>query len=108
VPGWSSRYSWVSSWTLSGGLGEARIGGIGGVLVPRRTESAEDFAADRTGFIETGVLSTTIDTGRRGGVAASYDRPLKAYLRTALVSTSVAGAVMEESANWASLCLFFA
>jgi len=39
VPGRSSRYSWVSSWTLRGSLGEACIGGIRNVLVPRRTES---------------------------------------------------------------------
>jgi len=108
VPGWSGRYSWVNSWTLRGGLGEARIGGIGNVLVPRSTESGEDFAADGTGAIERGVLTTTVDTGRGGGVAASHDRLLKAPFWTALVITSVGGAVMEESADWASLCLFFA
>ena len=108
VPGCSSRYSWVNSWTLRGGLGEARLGGIGNVLVPRRTECGEDFAADGTGGIERDVLTTTVDTERGGGVAASHDRLLKAPFRTALVSTSVGRAVMEESADWASLCLFFA
>ena len=62
VPGWSGRYSWVSSWTLSGGLVEAYIGVIGNVLVPRRTEGAEDFAADGTGAIERGGLTTTVNT----------------------------------------------
>jgi len=52
LPGWSGRYSWVNSWTLRGGLGGAHIGGIGNVLVPRRTESAEDFAADGPSAIE--------------------------------------------------------
>jgi len=108
VPGWSGRHSWVSSWALRGGLREARVGGIGNVLVPRRTEGGEDFAADGTGSIERGVLPTTVDTERRGGVAASNDRLLKAPFRTALVSTSVSGAVMEESADRAGLCLFFA
>jgi len=82
--------------------------GIGNVLVSRRTESREDFAADETGSIERGVLTTTVDTERGGGVAASHNRLLKAPFRTALVSTSVGGAVMEESADWTRLCLFLA
>ena len=80
VPGWGGRHSWVSSWALRGGLGEARIGGIGNVLVPRGTERGEDFAADGTGAIKRGVQSTTVDTQRRGGIAASHDRLLKAHL----------------------------
>jgi len=108
VPVWGSWYCWGSSWTLRGGLGEAHIGGIGNALVPRSTESREDFAADGTGAIERGVLTTPVDTERRGGIAASHDRLLAASFRTALVSTSVGGAVMKESADWASLCLFFA
>jgi len=107
VPGWGGRYSWVNSWTLRGGLGVAHIGGIGNVLVPRRTESGEDFAADRTGAIDRGVLTTRVDTERRGGVAASHDRLHKAPFRTALISTSVGGLMIEESADRTSLCLFF-
>jgi len=71
-------------------------------------ESEENFAADGTGAIERGVLTTTVDTERGGGVAASHDRPLKAPFQIDLVSTSVGGAVMEESADRASLCVFFA
>ena len=108
VPGWSSRYCWVSSWTLRGGLGEACIGGIRNVLVPNRTEGGEDFRADGTGAIERGLLTTIVNPERRGGIAASHDRLLKAAFRIALVSTSVGGTVMEESADRASLCLFFA
>jgi len=108
VPGWSGRYSRVNGWPLRGGLGGARIGGIRNVLIPRRTESAEDFAADGTGSIERGMLTTTVDTERGGGVAASHNRLLKAPFWTALVSTSVDGAVMQESADRASLCLFLA
>jgi len=108
VPRWSSQDSMVSSWTLRGGLGEVRFRGIGNVLFPRRTESGEDFTADGTGAIERGVLTTPVDTMRRGGVAASHDRLLKAPIWTALVSTSVGGTVMEESADRASFCLFFA
>ena len=78
VPGWRGRYSWVDSWTLRGGLGVAHVGGIWNVLVPRRMESGEDFAADGTGAIERGVLTTTVDTERREAVAASHDRLLKA------------------------------
>ena len=108
MPGWSGRYSWVNSWTLRAGLGEARIRGLGNVLVTRRTESREDFAADGTGASERGLLTTTVNTERGEGVAASQDRLLKAPFRTALVSISVGGAVMEESADRASLYLFFA
>jgi len=108
VPGWSGRHSWVSSWALRGGLREAPGGGIGNVSVPRRTEGGEDFTADGPGAIERGLLPTTVDTERRGGVAAFHDRLLNAPFRTALVSTSVGGAVMEESADREGLCLFFA
>jgi len=108
VPGWSGRYSRVNGWTLRGGLRRARIEGLRNVLVPRRTESGEDFVADGTGSIERGKLTTTGDTERGGGVAASHNRLLKAPFRTAKVSTSVGGAVMEESADRASLCLFLA
>ena len=73
VSGWSGRYSWVNSWTLRSGLGGAHIGGIRNVLVPRRVESGEDFAADGTGAIERGMLTTTVDTERGGGVAATHD-----------------------------------
>ena len=106
VSGWSSRYGWVNSWTLRGVLGEAHLGGIGNVLVPRRTESGEDFAADGTGAIKRGMLPTTVDTERGGGIAATHNRLLKAPFRAALVSTSVGGAGMEESADRAGLCLF--
>jgi len=108
VPGWSGRYSWVNSRTLGGGLGGAHIWGIGNVLVPRRTECGEDFAADGTGAIKRGVLTTTVYTERRGGVAAPHDRVLKAPFRTALIGASVGGAMMDESADRANLCLFFA
>jgi len=108
VLGWSSCYRWGSFWTLRGDLREACIGGFGNVLVPRRTESGEDFGADRTGAIEGGVLTTTVDTARRGGIAGSHYKLLKASFRTAWVSTSVGRMVMEESADQASLCLFFA
>jgi len=89
-------------------LREAHIRGVRNVLVPGRTESGEDFAADGASAIKGGMLATTVDTKRRGGIAASYDRLLKASFRTALVSTSVGRPVMEESADRASLCLFFA
>jgi len=108
VPGWCSWYIRRSGWTLWGGLRKARIGGIGNVLVPGRTERGEDFAVHGTGAIEGGVLAITVDAERRGGIAASYDRLLKASFRTALVSTSVGRAVIEESADRAGLCLFFA
>jgi len=108
VPGWSGWYSWVNSWTLRGGLGVAHIWGVGNVLVPRRMESGEDFVADGTEAIEQGVLTTTVDTERRGGLAGSRHRLLKALFRTALINTSVGGVIMEESADPASLCLFFA
>ena len=64
VSGWSGRNSWVNSWTLRGVLGEAHYRGIGNVLVPRRTESGEDFVADGTGTIKRGMLPTTVDTER--------------------------------------------
>ena len=108
VSGWGSRHNWRSSWTLRGGLREARIRGVGNLLVPRRTERGEDFAADRTCAIEGGVLATTVDAERWGGIAASYDRLLKASFRRALVSASVGRTVMEESADRARLCLLFA
>jgi len=63
----------VNRWTLRGGLGRAHLGGIGNVLVPRRMESRGDFAADGTGAIEKGVVTTTVDTERGGGVAATHD-----------------------------------
>ena len=87
---------------------EACIGGIGNVLVTRRTESGEDFAADGRGAIEGGVLTTTVDTERGGAIAASYDILLNSSFRTALVSTSVGRTLMEEGADWAGLSLFFA
>ena len=104
---WSGRYNWVNSWTLRGVLGEAHIGGIGNVLVPRRTESGYHLAADESGAIKRGMLPTTVDTERGGGVAATHNRLLKAPYRAALVSTSVCGAVMEESTDRAGLFLFF-
>ena len=87
---------------------EARIGGVGNILVPGRTESGEGFTADGTGAIKGGVLATTVDAERGGGIAASYDRLLKASFRAALVGASVGRTVMEDSADRASLCLFFA
>ena len=63
----------MNSWTLRGGLGGAHIGGIGNVLVPRRTDSGEDFTVDGTGAIARGMLTTTVDTERGGGVAATND-----------------------------------
>ena len=108
VPGWSGRYGWVNSRALGGSLGGAHIGGIGNVLVPRRMECGEDFAADGTGAIKRGVLTTTVDPERRGGVAAPHDRLLKAPFRTALIGASVGRAMMEESADRSSLCLFIA
>jgi len=108
LPRRSGLYGWGSSWTLRGGLRKACIGGIGYVLVPRWTERGEDFATDRTRPIEGGVLTTTVDADRGGSIAASYYRFLKASFQTALVRTSVSGTVVEESADWAGLCLFFA
>jgi len=108
VHGWHSRQVWRSNCTLRGGLWKARIGGIGNAVVPGRTESGEDFWADRPGAIKGGELATTVDAERMGAIAASHDRLLKAPFRPALISTSVGGAMMEESANWARLCLFFA
>jgi len=89
-------------------LRKARIGGIGNILFHGKTNSGEDFAADWTGAIKGGVLATTVDAERSAGIAATYDRLLKPSFRTALVSTSVGRTVMEESADWASLYLFFA
>jgi len=108
VPGWSGRYGWVNSRTLRGGLGGAHIGGIGNVLVPRRMECGEDFVVDGTGAIKRGVLTTTVDAERRGGIAASHDRLLKAPFQIALIVASVGGVMVEESADRASLCLFLA
>jgi len=108
VPGRRSRQVRRSIWTLRGGLRNPHIGGIASVFVPQRTEGGEDFAADGTGAIERGMLATTVDAERRGGIAASFDLLLKASFQTALVSTSVGGTVMEGSADRASLCLFFA
>jgi len=105
---WGGRHSWGSSWTLRGGLRDARIRGVGNILVPGRTESGEDFVADGTGAIEGGVLATTVDAERGGGPAASYDRLLKASFWTALVSASVGRTVMEESADRTSLSFLFA
>jgi len=62
MPGRSGGYSRVKGLTLRGGLGGARIGGIRNVLIPTRMESGEDFAADGTGSIERGMLTTTVDT----------------------------------------------
>ena len=108
MSGWRSRHDLRSSWTLRGGLREARIGGVGNLLVPGRTESGEDFAADGTGAIKGGVLATTVDAEGGGSIAASYDRLLNASFRTALVSASVGRTVMEESADRAGLCHHFA
>jgi len=106
----SGRHGWGSSGTLRGCLKEARVGGgrIGYVLVPRRTEKGEDFTTDRTGNIERGRLTAAVDTERGGGIATSYHRLLEASFQTALISTPVGGTVVEESADWAGLCLFFA
>ena len=87
---------------------EAHIGGVRNILVPGRTERGEDFVADGASAIEGGVLATTVDAKRRGGIAASYDRLLNASFRTALVSASVGRTVIEERADRASLCLRFA
>jgi len=84
------------------------MGGIRNILVPGRTESGENLAADRTGAIEGGVLTTTVDAESWGGIAATYERLLQATFQIALVSTSVIRKVMEESADRAGLCLFFA
>jgi len=97
-----------SSYTLRGGLRKARIGGIGYVLVPWWAERAEDFATDTTGAIQGGMLTTTINAERLGGITTSYNRLLKTSFWVALVSTSMGRMVVEESADWASLCLFFA
>jgi len=108
VSGWRSRHHLRSSGTLRGGLREARIRGVGNILVPGRTEREEDFAVDGTGTIEGFMLATTVDAERSGGIAASYDSLLKASFRTALVTASVGRTLMKESADLASLCFFFA
>jgi len=69
MPSWNSQYSWRSRWTLRGGLRKARIGGIRYVLVPGWAESGEDLAVDRTGTIERGMLTFTVDAERGGGIA---------------------------------------
>ena len=106
----SGRHSWGSSWTLRGCLKKAHVrgGGIRYVLVYGWTERGESFATDRTGAIERGMLIARVDAERGGGIATSYHRLLEASFRTALVSTSVGGTVVEEGADWAGLCLFFA
>ena len=106
VPSWSGGQSSGSSWTLQGGLRTARIGGIGYVFLPWWAERGEDLAAYRTGAIERGVLTTTVDTESRGGITISYYRLLKTSFRTSLVSTSVGATVVEESADRARLSLF--
>jgi len=104
------RYGWGSSGTLRGCLKKARAGGggIGYVLVPGWMERGENFGTDRTGAIERGMLTATVHAERGGGIATSYHRLLKASFRTALISRPVGGTVVEESADWAGLCLFFA
>jgi len=108
MPGWSSRHSRGSISTLRGILRKARFMGIWYVLVPWWAERGDDFAADRTGAIKRGMLATTVDAERGEGIATSYYQYLKASFRTALVSTSVGRTVVEESADWAGLCLLFA
>ena len=95
---------------MRGCLKKARIGGggIGYVLVPGRAEGGENFTTDRTSAIDRGMLTATIDAERGAGIATSYHRLLEASFRTALISTPVGGTVVEESADWAGLCLFFA
>jgi len=53
--------------------------------------------------IKRGMLTATVDADKRGGVATCYSRLLKEYFCTAPVSTSVGGAVVEESADTAGL-----
>jgi len=108
VPGWSSRHSRGSIWTLRGSFMKARVRGICYVLVPWWAERGEDFTANWTGTIKGGMLTTTVDAERMGGIATFYYRFLKASIQTALVNTSVGGTVVEVSADWAGLCLFFA
>ena len=78
MPGPGSGYSWGSSWTLRGGLRKTPIGGIGNVLVPRRAESGEDFAADWIRAIKACMLTATVNAKGGGGVATSNYRVLKA------------------------------
>jgi len=95
---------------LRGCLKKARVGGggIGYVLVPGRTERGQNFATDRTGAIDRGMLTATVDAERGGGIATSYHRLLEASFRTPVISTPVGGTVVEQSADWAGLSLFFA
>jgi len=89
MPGWSSRCSWGSRLALRGCLRKARIEGMGYVLVPRWAESGESFAADRTSAIKGGVLTSTVDAERSGGIGRSYYRILQTSFRAPLVSPSV-------------------
>jgi len=108
MPGWSSWYSWGSSWTLRGSLRKGRIGSIRYVLFPRWAEREEDFRVDRAGAIEGGMLPATVDAESGGSIAASNHRLLKTSFWGALVSTPVGRQVVEESADRASLVLCFA
>jgi len=63
---------------------------------------------DRAGAIKGGMLTSTVNAGRRGGIASSYYRLLKTSFGTALVSTSLSRKVVEETADRASLCVLFA
>jgi len=105
--GWNG---WASSRTLRGCLKRVRVGGGGirYVLVPGRRERGENFTTDRASAIQRGMLTATVDAERGGGIAASYNRLLEASFGTALICTPVGGTVVEESADWAGLCLFFA
>jgi len=95
---------------MRGCLKKARVGGRGirYVLLPGRAERGENFTTDRTSPIQRGMLTATIDAERGGGIAPSNHRLLEASFRTARISTPVGGTVVEESADWAGLCLFFA
>ena len=57
---------------MRGGLRKTRIGGISDVMVPRRTESGEDFPSDRTSPVKGGMLTTTVDAERGVGVGTSH------------------------------------
>jgi len=108
VPGWSSRYIWGSSGTLSSRFRKGHIGGIRYVLVPRKADREQDFIADRAGAIEGGMLPFTVDAESGDSIAASYHRLLKTYFRAAWVSTSMGRTVVKERADGASLCLSLA
>jgi len=69
--------------------------------------SVDSLAGGKQGPCLAGEAGT-VDTERMGGVATSHNRLLKDPFRTAVISTSVGGAMMEESADRATLCLFFA